>query len=52
MDIGRSVVGLIMIAVAFWAFFTLTNTAAQYIGGAALFILGIALIVTSIIRKK
>ena len=50
-DIGKIVAGVILVIVAIWAFISLTDPTAKYVGGAILAILGIALIVTPLLKK-
>lgn len=44
MDIGKTVGGALLISVAVWAFVSLADPAAKYLGAAILGILGLALV--------
>jgi len=52
MKIGRVIGGLILIAVAIWAFVSLTNPTAKYLGGAILAILGLVLLIPGLGSEK
>ncbi len=51
-DIGKIVGGVILVIVAVWAFVSLTNATARYVGGAILLIVGLALIIMPFVKKK
>ena len=51
-DIGKIVGGLVLLVVAIWTFVSMTDPTAKYAGGAILAILGLALIITPLLKKK
>jgi putative Mn2+ efflux pump MntP len=52
MNIGKVVLGAIVLAVAVWTFITMTDPTAKYLGGVVLAILGLALLLTGLKEEK
>ncbi len=51
MNIGKLLVGVILIAVGIWLFFTSTEPMVKYLGGIVLFVLGLVLLMAGFKKK-
>lgn len=51
LDIGKIVGGAVLLVIAIWVFMTMGDPTAKYLGGAILGILGLALLITGLMKK-